>query len=149
MKSIILGVIVAIILSLMLVLQVSAETNAQRFARGLPPLSPPQKRSEVVARAGNGVAGSSPSGVVTRSTRRKTALCCDLSGYPTDPVIAEDLELHGIQSPANNVLVGLDCSFYIPGRRCMSSVLYCDEVIGGFVAGTHCSRDSPGLMNAP
>ncbi|KAL0579907.1 hypothetical protein V5O48_002078 [Marasmius crinis-equi] len=81
------------------------ETNAQRMARGLPPLPPVRRASGTeVAKRG------SPSGTPGGSCNTGPVQCCQSTGHATDGPIAAILGLLGIVVQDLNVLIGLTCS---------------------------------------
>ncbi|KAF8909691.1 hydrophobin [Gymnopilus junonius] len=80
-----------------------AETNAQRLARGLPPL-PPVRRATGVSAARR----SSPSGI-SNSCNTGSVQCCNSVATTENPVVGLIAELLGIVIPAG-VLVGLTCA---------------------------------------
>jgi len=81
----------------------SSETNADRLARGLPPL-PPSRRATPVAAARR----SSPSGI-SNSCNTGPVQCCDSVTSANNPAANLILSLLGLNIPGSTA-VGLTCS---------------------------------------
>ncbi|KAG7095660.1 hypothetical protein E1B28_006379 [Marasmius oreades] len=80
------------------------ETNAQRMARGLPPL-PPVRRATGTEVARRGTPSGSPGQCSTGPVQ-----CCLTTGHANDGAISALLGLLGIVVTDLNVLIGVNCS---------------------------------------
>ncbi|KAF9484043.1 fungal hydrophobin [Pholiota conissans] len=82
-----------------------AHTNAERMARGLPPLPPVRRRATGVQAARR----SSPSGI-SNSCNTGPVQCCNTVTKAGTQAASYLLGLLGLGGIANDVLVGMQCS---------------------------------------
>jgi hypothetical protein len=100
------------------------ETNAERFARGMPPL-PPQKRSTPAFAAKR----TGPSGTPSQCTTGPVQ-CCQTVGNSSNSAIATILALLGLEVAAD-VLLGLGCSpisvIGVGAGSCSAQTVCCED----------------------
>ncbi|KAF8241160.1 hypothetical protein L208DRAFT_1383622 [Tricholoma matsutake] len=116
---------------------IERDTNAARFARGLPPL-PPRNLFTPSAAAKRG----SPSGYPVCSSGY--ALCCDTVVLAGDPVASLIIGLLGIHISAD-VTVGLTCSPISSGTSCSRHPVCCQNNSYGDVIALVCVDLTVGL----
>ncbi|KAG7451623.1 hydrophobin-domain-containing protein [Guyanagaster necrorhizus] len=102
----------------------SRETNADRLARGLPPLPPTVRSPTRVVRK------SSPSGAPSQCSTGSLQ-CCDSVESSTSSVVAALLGLLGIHLGSTAVNVGMTCSplsvIGIGGNSCSQQTVCCEN----------------------
>ncbi|TFK61444.1 hypothetical protein BDN72DRAFT_459850 [Pluteus cervinus] len=102
--------------------EVTAETNAERMRRGLPPL-PPARRGTPVKAAKGSTPSLSPS---SSSCSSGTVQCCSVLGLPSDGFISSILQIVGATAPGPG-MVGLSCQPFQSGttQSCLMQTVCC------------------------
>ncbi|KAK0469244.1 hydrophobin [Desarmillaria tabescens] len=102
----------------------SRETNADRLARGLPPLPPTVRSPTRVAR-------NSPSGTPSQCSTGPVQCCDSVQSSKSGGLVATLLGLLGINLGSADVPVGLTCSplsvIGIGGNSCSAQTVCCEN----------------------
>ncbi|KAJ6486869.1 hypothetical protein C8R45DRAFT_930450 [Mycena sanguinolenta] len=111
------------------------ETNAQRFARGLPPLPPKFRYSPSVSRVKRASTSSTPF-----TCAAKKPFCCSILESATIPVAVTTLAGLGVPQASAGAQIGIGCVAAPNSNSCSSGSLAqcCGNILGVTLVGIDC-----------
>ncbi|TFK61446.1 fungal hydrophobin [Pluteus cervinus] len=115
------------------VLGAPAETNADRLARGLPPL-PPVRRATPI----DGAKRSAPSGTPPPACSTGPVQCCNLVGTIANSLIGTIVGLLGIVVGAD-VQIGVTCQSFSITPSCITQPVCCQNIVSNGLVAIGCS----------